>query len=218
MTAVPGVPVEAAVVVSVPSEDAMFELLSGLNVSGIHPELPSMRVTESGGVAPFLATLTDPDADHVNYITSDERGLSRCIVGCDNCGSMDQSDDWTPEYPVSVLVGEWPDVDRCRVDEIEVWWVASRDAATLPSLREVIAAEVLAPVRGVVGEVERYYTDGADHVPDEYGVPTLWLLDRLRAALCAPVQAAEPRCEHGTPLSDLCSWVEKHAPGVMGNA
>lgn len=121
----------AAVALRVPSEYAMFELLTGLNTSGIHPEVPCMWAQDIGSpgrpnlcVAPFLATLTDPDADRVNYIVSDESGLSRCMVGCDNCGSEGNEEWEPPSYPVTALVTAWPDEARCREDEINVWWIA----------------------------------------------------------------------------------------------
>lgn len=118
-----GVPArEVPATIKVPSEEAMFDLLSGLNVSGVHPELPCITQPGRYGVAPFLATLTDPDAAHVNYIVSDERGRSRCMVGCDNCGSEDV-EHYQPTYPVIALIGEWPDADRCRDDEISTWWL-----------------------------------------------------------------------------------------------
>lgn len=128
---------EAAVTLSVPSEDAMFDLLSALNQSSITPELPCVWVKDVGGaggkpnlaVAPFLATLTDPDAGHVNYISSDESGRSRCTMQCDDCGSGGEKDWEPPSYPVTALVADWPDEERCRENEIEMWWIA----ATVPT-------------------------------------------------------------------------------------
>lgn len=115
------------VALSVPDENAMYELLHGLNVTGEHPELPCTWIysVTSGRTtwhaAPFLATLTEPDAAHVNYIVTDEDGRAPCPSGCEECGSEPQ--DWTPTYPVWALVAVWPDAGRCRDDEINTWWL-----------------------------------------------------------------------------------------------
>lgn len=110
--------------------DHLFDLLSALNVSGLHPELPCVSVVNLGGpgkpnvvASPFLATLTEPDAGHVNYIYADENGQSMCVVGCDNCGSYARHD-WEPTWPVTVLLAAEPDPERCAEDEIDVWWTA----------------------------------------------------------------------------------------------
>lgn len=119
------------VALSIPDEDALFELLHALNVSGEHPELPCVMVYSvtvgrtTWHHAPFLATLTEPDAAHVNYIVSGEDGRSRCENGCEECGS-DGDEPWTPpQWPVTALVGVWPDEKRCREDEINTWWSPS---------------------------------------------------------------------------------------------
>lgn len=106
------VPVVRALVV--PSEEALLGLLSGLNVSGLNPE-----VAGRDGAAAFVASLTDPDADYVNIITSGSDGQARCQHACECC---DGDPEWEPTYPVAVLLSEEPDADRCREDEIDPWW------------------------------------------------------------------------------------------------
>lgn len=114
---------ETAHVLTVPSEEAMYDFLTGLNVSGVNPEVPCATVDQYGS-ATFLSTLTDPDAAHVNYVYSDEGGHSRCIAQCENCGSEGDRDDWSPTYPVLALVTEWPDAQRlAENDFIDPWWL-----------------------------------------------------------------------------------------------
>lgn len=115
---------------SVPSEDAMFELLSAMNVSGITPEL----ACSVPGV--LIATLTDPDADHVHYVHTDEGGRVHCcecthgeLVGDVWVTACDEAL-WKPNYPVTATVTEWPDEQRCREDDIDAWWIATADALT----------------------------------------------------------------------------------------
>lgn len=77
--------------------------------------------------------------------------------------------------------GEWTDA--------ETQHRAARDAlaAALPFLREGIAAEVLRPVRELA-EVQTW-------IHDSEGAHDIVYRDDLRAALSAPVQAAEPEPE-----------------------
>lgn len=111
--------------VEIPNEEAMFNLLCGLNY-GEQPELACAWK----GLA-FLATLTDPDADHVNYIHADESGLSRCVIPCENCGTKDRiEDDWVPVYPVMALLAAEPDAERVVEDGGDAWWLARGDVAT----------------------------------------------------------------------------------------
>lgn len=133
---------------TVPTEDAMFELLTGLNVSGHHPELPCVTVVDVGGpgapnlaVSPFLATLTDPDADRVNYIASDGSGRSQCVMNCDNCGSANHPTDGSPRYPITALVAVWPDEDRCHDDGIDIWWTTPHPTAATEALQHLNCME-----------------------------------------------------------------------------
>lgn len=107
-------------VLSVPSEDALFDFLSALNWSGIHPELPC----STRGRA-FLAGLTEPDADHVHILATDgDSGTAHCCECAhpgEPAGEWDVNS-WEPPYPVLALVTEWPDLERCREDEIDPWW------------------------------------------------------------------------------------------------
>lgn len=114
---------ETAQVLSVPSEDAMFEFLTGLNVSGLHPEV-ACSMGEGGA---FLATLTDPDADHVYIIRSASDGREHCCECAHEGGKCHEfrTDPW-PRYPVLALVTEWPEVERCAADEIDTWWLSTR--------------------------------------------------------------------------------------------
>lgn len=106
----------------VPSEEAMLHLLDGLNVSGLYPELPCIHLS---GIGAWVACLTDPDASYVNYVYPDENGHSRCVVGCDNCGTEGVSDDFKPIYPVLTVVAAWPDLQRIADENyIDPWWAA----------------------------------------------------------------------------------------------
>lgn len=112
-------------ILTVPSEEAMFALLTGLNVSGVHPELPCLA-----GQAAFLATLTDPDADYVHIVRTASDGREHChsCSGCtherDDCVEF-SAEPW-PRFPVLALVSEWPDARRCEEDEIDAWWLGTQ--------------------------------------------------------------------------------------------
>lgn len=112
---------------TVPDEESMYGLLVALNY-GANPEVACV----DGGRA-FISTLTDPDADHVNYVYTDESGHSRCVVGCENCGSEgNQRADWKPRYPVTAILSQMPHLDRAAEDEIEEaeWLRAILDDST----------------------------------------------------------------------------------------
>lgn len=123
------------------SEYYLFELLTALNVSGINPEVPCVStfdVDHTGkrpniAVQTFLATLTEPDASFVNYITSDENGHSRCVVGCENCGSEARYD-WEPTYPVTAVLGVEPDAERAEEDDIDTWWRLKGEEGPAPEV------------------------------------------------------------------------------------
>lgn len=118
--------------IEVPSEEAMYALLCGLN----YGEMPELACTWKG--LAFVATLTDPDADYVNYIHADESGLSRCPTSCDNCGTADRIDDpWKPTYPVVALLAVVPNAERAAQDGTDTWWTTAtspaRPAESAPS-------------------------------------------------------------------------------------
>ena len=117
-------------ILSVPSEEAMFDLLSALNMSGIHPELPCSTNGAGGG---FLAGLTEPDADHV-HITNSEADSGR--VHCCECSHPGERanqwdpNSWEPRYPVLALVTAWPDPERvAQEDYIDPWWTRTAPPA-----------------------------------------------------------------------------------------
>jgi hypothetical protein len=104
---------------TVASEEHLYELLAALNVSGINPEVACLFADK-----PFLATLTDPDADHVEYVQTDEGGRIHCC-NCHEHRPIDCAEaNWEPRYPVQALLTEEPDADRAREDDIDVWWSA----------------------------------------------------------------------------------------------
>jgi hypothetical protein len=112
-------------ILSVPSEDAMFDLLSALNVSGLHPELAC--TLPSGGMS-FLAGLTEPDADHVHITaTEGDTGVVHCCE-CSHPGERANQWDpnvWEPIYPVLALVVQWPDMGRvAEEDYLDPWWTS----------------------------------------------------------------------------------------------
>lgn len=110
--------------IEVPSEEAMYALLCGLN----YGEMPELACTWKG--LAFVATLTDPDADYVNYIHADESGLSRCPTSCDNCGTADRIDDpWKPTYPVVALLAVVPNAERAAQDGTDTWWTTATSPA-----------------------------------------------------------------------------------------
>lgn len=106
-------------VLTVPSEEAMYDFLTALNVSGSCPELSC-----AGSGAAFLATLTDPDADHVHIIRADSSGQAHCCECSHEGGTCTEfrAEPW-PTYPVSALVTEWPDMERVAAEDyIDAWW------------------------------------------------------------------------------------------------
>lgn len=112
-----------ATVLCVSSEEALFAFLDALNVSGLHPEL---ACTIQGASAPFLAGLTDPDADHVHFtVTDSDSGVVHCCE-CSHPGERADrwdANSWRPTYPISALVTEWPDMARVDAeDHIDAWW------------------------------------------------------------------------------------------------
>jgi hypothetical protein len=110
-------------VLIVPSEDAMYDFLTALNVSGEHPEL---ACSTTGG-ASFLAGLTEPDADHVHItVTEGDTGVVHCCE-CAHPGVRAiewDPNSWSPTYPVLALVTSWPDMVRvAEEDYIDAWWL-----------------------------------------------------------------------------------------------
>ncbi len=108
-------------ILTVPSEEAMLAFLTALNVSGFHPE---MACSDAG--APFLAGLTDLDADHVHITATEaDTGYVHCCE-CMHPGEPANEWDpnsWKPTYPVLALVTEWPDMVRVAdEDYIDPWW------------------------------------------------------------------------------------------------
>jgi hypothetical protein len=108
---------------AVSNEEALYDFLTALNVSGLHPEL---ACTIHDASAPFLAGLTEPDADHVHItVTEADSGVVHCCE-CSHPGERANEWDpnrWEPRYPVLALVTEWPDMARVvEEDFIDPWW------------------------------------------------------------------------------------------------
>jgi len=73
--------------------------LDAMNDAGITPEMAAL---DHHGVA-FLAVLYDlGDEAPMDFISTDSEGRARSGQACEECGT--ESSDWTPTFPVSILV------------------------------------------------------------------------------------------------------------------
>lgn len=81
----------------------LYAYLARLNEDGHNPELASI---DANGIG-FLATLTDPDADRVHHVVTDEGGRAHA---CDDyCQELEWSPcTWRPAYPVTSLSQQSP--------------------------------------------------------------------------------------------------------------
>lgn len=103
------------------AEDALYAYLARLNEDGHHPEMATM---DANGVG-FLATLTDPDADHVHHVVTNEGGDAHCC-NCDGCspGQSWNPCAWRPTYPVVSLSQQspatvWREIAKAEREEAE---------------------------------------------------------------------------------------------------
>lgn len=81
-----------------PDQDALEDALHALNEAGADPELAAVDATGS----PFLAALTEPDAD-MAIVTTAEDGRATGRFACQECGAPGPVD-WAPTYPVTAFI------------------------------------------------------------------------------------------------------------------
>lgn len=87
---------------SIEAEDDLYAYLARLDEDGHHPELPTL---DANGIG-FLATLTDPDGDHVHHVVTGEDGRAHA---CDHwCAEGFSPCSWRPKYPVTVMSQQNP--------------------------------------------------------------------------------------------------------------
>lgn len=94
-------------------DDDLYAYLARLNEDGHACELGAI---DANGIA-FLATLTDPDADRVHHVVTNESGRAHCCT-CEDYEGQDskwQVCTWRPTYPVVALSQQNPATVRAEI-------------------------------------------------------------------------------------------------------